>query len=153
MHNIQWTIQTFPELETDQLFDVLQLRVDIFVVEQQCVYPELDSYDRQKETRHLSGYDELGKLLAYARLLPAGLSFSEVSIGRFAVKKDSRGHGIGHQLLQTALKEIEQCWPGSAIKIAAQDYLQGFYEQYGFTRVSGVYLDEGVPHVEMLRKS
>ncbi len=153
MLNIQWEIQTFRELNTDELFDMLQLRVTVFIVEQHCAYPELDQYDRHAETRHLTGRDESARLIAYARLLPAGLSFSEVSIGRFVVHEDVRGQGIGHQLLCTALQEIEQCWPDSAIRIAAQDYLQGFYEQYGFARVSEGYLDEGVPHIEMLKKS
>ena len=151
MLHVQWEVSTFHQLAIDQLFDCLQLRVDVFVVEQQCAYPELDEYDRHAETQHLAGRDESGQLIAYARILPAGLSFPAVSLGRFVVKKEVRRQGIGRQLLQEALKEVEASWPGSIIKISAQDYLQKFYGQYGFVRVSDVYLEDGIPHVEMVK--
>jgi ElaA protein len=153
MNNIQWDIKTFQELELTQLFDLLKLRVDVFVVEQACAYPELDAHDRHLETRHLSGHDEVGKLMAYARLLPPGLRFPEVNLGRFVVKTELRKKGIGHQLLQEALKEISRCWPKISIRISAQDYLQAFYAQYGFLRVSEVYLEDGIPHVEMKKEA
>jgi ElaA protein len=149
----QWEVKTFQQLTVDQLFEVLQLRVDVFVVEQQCAYPELDHFDRHAETRHLSGRDECGQLMAYARILPPGLKFSEVSIGRFVVKGKARGKGVGHELFHTVLAVIQKCWPGNAIRISAQEYLQKFYAQHGFTRVSDVYLEDGIPHFEMLRKS
>jgi len=152
MNNIQWKMQTFQELTVEQLFDVLKLRMDVFVVEQHCAYPELEEYDRRPETRHLSGRNALGQLLAYARILPPGLRYSEVNLGRFVVRADSRKQGIGRQLLQTALQEISRCWPGQAIKISAQGYLQTFYEQYGFIRLTEVYLEDGIPHVEMLKE-
>ncbi|MDA0738023.1 MAG: GNAT family N-acetyltransferase [Nitrospirae bacterium] len=149
---MQWQVSTFQQLALDQLFDFLQLRVSVFVVEQQCAYPELDEYDRHIETKHLSGHDEAGQLMAYARICPPGLRFSEASVGRFVVKKEARRQGIGHQLLRVALNEIQSCWSEQSIRISAQDYLQKFYEQYGFVRVSDVYLEDGVPHVEMVRK-
>ncbi len=152
MHNLQWDVNSFQELSVSQFFEILQLRVDVFVVEQQCAYPELDEHDRHSETRHLAGRDESRQLVAYARILPAGLSFPEVSLGRFVVRKDARGQGIGHQLLSEALKEIQTSWPGSAIRISAQDYLQKFYEQYGFTPFSEMYLEDGIPHIEMVKK-
>ncbi len=152
MHNLRWDVKSFQELSVSQFFEVLQLRVDVFVVEQQCAYPELDEHDRHAETRHLAGRDESRQLIAYARILPAGLSFPEVSLGRFVVRKDARGQGIGHQLLSEALKEIQTSWPGSAIRISAQDYLQKFYEQYGFTPFSEMYLEDGIPHIEMVKK-
>jgi ElaA protein len=127
--------------------------VNVFVVEQKCLYPELDDFDRHGETRHLSGRDECGQLMAYARILPPGLNYCEVSIGRFVVKAAARGKGIGHELLRTALNVIRKCWPESAIRISAQEYLQGFYAQHGFTRVSATYLEDGIPHVEMLKES
>ena len=146
-----WQIKAFDDLTTCQLYELLQLRVDVFVVEQHCAYPELDTFDRHTETRHLLGYDESGSLMTYSRLLPAGLSFSEVSIGRFLVREYARGYGVGHQLLQKALLESQRLWPDKPIRIAAQDYLQRFYEQYGFLRTSEVFLDHGVPHIEMLK--
>ena len=153
MPNITWDIRVFDKLSIQLLFEVLQLRVNVFVVEQQCAYPELDEHDRHAETRHLSGHDESKQLIAYARILPPGLRFPEVNLGRFVVKKETRGQSIGHQLLREALKEIQTIWPGSAIRISAQDYLQKFYEQYGFEMVSDVYLEDGVPHIEMVKES
>lgn len=152
MNNIQWNIKTFQELRVEQLFEVLQLRVNVFVVEQQCAYPELDDYDRHPETRHLSGRNDVGELITYARLLPSGLRYAEVNLGRFVVKAEWRKQGIGHQLLQAALKEVSRCWPETPIRISAQDYLQAFYAQYGFIRVSDVYLEDGIPHVVMVKE-
>ncbi len=151
MNNIQWNIKTFQELRVEQLFEVLQLRVNVFVVEQQCAYPELDDYDRHPETRHLSGRNDVGELITYARLLPSGLRYAEVNLGRFVVKAEWRKKGIGHQLLQATLKEVSSCWPETPIRISAQDYLQAFYEQYGFVQKSEVYLEDGIPHIEMVK--
>jgi ElaA protein len=149
----RWEVKTFQQLTVEELFDVLKLRVDVFVVEQQCAYPELDEYDRQPETRHLSGLNEFGHVIAYARILPPGLRYPEANLGRFVVKADFRKQGIGHQLLRTALQEISGCWPKSSIRISAQEYLEAFYAQYGFHRVSEVYLEDGIPHVEMVKES
>ena len=152
MKQVHWVVDSFHDFTPDQLYNILQLRVDVFVVEQCCPYPELDDSDRHPETRHLAGHDQSGALIAYARLLPPGLRFPEPNIGRFVVKKDSRGQGVGHQLLREAVKEINKIWPGHPIKISAQDYLQRFYERYGFIRMSDVYLEDEIPHIEMLRK-
>ena len=153
MKTVQWDIQTFREFEVDQLYALLKLRVDVFVVEQACAYADLDEHDHHIETRHLIGRDEFGKLIAYARLLPPGLRYPEVNLGRVVVRADSRQKGIGHQLLQTGINESSRCWPQAPMKISAQDYLQRFYEQYGFVRVSDVYLEDGIPHVEMVKKA
>ncbi len=152
MDSIHWETQVFHELAVYQLFDVLQLRVDVFVVEQRCAYRELDEYDRHPEVRHLSGRNDGGELMAYARLLPPGLRYPEVNIGRYVVRADCRRQGIGHQLLKTALQEISGCWPETPIRISAQEYLQGFYAGYGFLRVSDMYLEDGIPHVEMVKE-
>ncbi|MEO6202294.1 MAG: GNAT family N-acetyltransferase [Nitrospirales bacterium] len=148
-----WEVKTFQQLTVDQLFEILQLRVDVFVVEQQCPYRELDEYDRHRETRHLSGCNEGGELIAYARILSPGLRYPEVNLGRFVVKAEFRKLGIGHKLLQTALQEISGCWSKTPIRISAQEYLQAFYAQYGFIRVSEMYLEDGIPHVEMVKES
>lgn len=152
MLNMKWDVNLFHELSVSQLFEVLQLRVDVFVVEQQCAYPELDEYDRHAETRHLSGSNAAGPLIAYARILPPGSRYPDVNLGRFVVRKEVRGQGVGHRLLREALQEIQKIWPGCAIRISAQDYLQKFYNQYGFVRVSDVYLEDGIPHVEMVKE-
>lgn len=151
MNDIQWKIKTFQELESEQFFDLLELRIDVFVVEQHCAYRELDEYDRHSETRHLSGRSEVGELIAYARIIPPKLRYPEVNLGRFVVKADFRRQGIGHQLLQIAIQEISGCWPKTPIRISAQEYLQSFYAHYGFLRVSNVYLEDGIPHVEMMK--
>lgn len=153
MAEIQWEVKTFQQLTVDELFEVLQLRVAVFVVEQRCPYPELDQFDRHAETRHVSGRDERGQLIAYARILPPGMNYPEVRIGRIAVKAEARGKGVGRELLRMALSVTQECWPGSAIRISAQEYLQGFYARYGFTRVSDGYLEDGIPHVEMVKES
>jgi ElaA protein len=153
MVSIQWEVKPFRQLSVDTLFELLQLRVDVFVVEQQCAYRELEEYDRHQETRHLAGRSEGGEFIAYARLIPPGLRYSETNLGRFVVRADSRKQGIGHQLLESALQESARCWPHTPIRISAQDYLQAFYAQYGFVRVSDVYLEDGIPHVEMVKKA
>lgn len=153
MYISQWEVKTFHQLTVDELFEVMQLRVEVFVVEQHCPYPELDEFDRQAEVRHLSGRDEYGRLMAYVRILPPALRYPEVSIGRFVVKAEARGKGFGHQLLRQALTIVQGYWPGGAVRISAQEYIQRFYAHYGFTRVSDVYLEDGIPHVEMMRCS
>ncbi|MGP0593903.1 GNAT family N-acetyltransferase [Nitrospira sp. T9] len=152
MNDIQWNIKTFQELESDQLYDLLKLRVEVFVAEQQCAYRELDEYDRHPEARHISGRNEGGELIAYARILPPGLRHPEVNLGRFVVKADFRKQGIGHQLLQTALQSIAACWPEIPIKMSAQSHLHRFYAQYGFLQVTDGYLEDGIPHVEMVKE-
>jgi len=151
MVNIQWTLTFFNDLTVQLLYDVLQLRVDVFVVEQHCAYRELDEYDRHPETQHLSGRNESGELIAYARILPPGLCHPEVNLGRFVVKADFRKQGIGHLLLQTAVQEISHRWPEMPIKMSAQTYLHRFYAQYGFIQVSHGYLEDGIPHVDMVK--
>ncbi|HBP87849.1 MAG TPA: GNAT family N-acetyltransferase [Nitrospiraceae bacterium] len=153
VNSVQWEVKTFQQLTVQQLYDVLRLRVDVFVVEQHCAYRELDGYDRHPEIRHLCGRNEGGELIAYARILPPGLCNPEVNLGRFVVKADFRKQGIGHKLLQTALQEIAGWWPERPIKIAAQTYLHRFYGQYGFIQVSDGYLEDGIPHVDMVKES
>ncbi|MEW6996573.1 GNAT family N-acetyltransferase [Colwelliaceae bacterium BS250] len=150
--NIQWHALTFKQLTTDQLYDALKLRVDVFVVEQTCYYPELDEKDRQSETIHLLGYDG-NKLVAYVRLLAANVSYPNcVSIGRVATAEDYRGKGVGHPLMHKALALCEQTWPSIDIKIGAQEHLEKYYNQHDFVRVSDMYLEDDIPHIDMLRK-
>ncbi len=150
---IQWQAKLFNQLTTDQLYDLLKLRVDVFVVEQTCYYPDLDDIDRDSETVHLLGYaDE--KLVAYLRLLAPGISYPGlVSIGRVATLQDYRGKGIGHPLMQKALELCEQHWPATNIKISAQEHLEKYYNQHQFNRVSDMYLEDNIPHIAMLRQA
>ncbi len=149
---IQWLSLPFNKLTTNQLFDLLKLRVDVFVVEQNCAYPELDEKDRHPDTQHLMGFVD-DKLVACARLLPAGLSYDSVSIGRIATSENYRGNGAGKILVEEAIKHCEQIWPQCTIEISAQEYLIRFYQKFGFEPTSEVYLEDGIPHLDMKRRS
>ena len=151
MKNLQWKCKQFQQLDNHQLYVLIKLRVDIFVVEQKCPYPELDDKDRHIDTRHLTAYDDSG-LIAYARLLPPGLSYPDVSVGRFAVEPSARNQGVGTLLMEKSLEEIDKIWPDSAIRISAQAHLGEFYEKFNFIKVSDSYLEDGIPHIEMLKQ-
>jgi len=151
MNDLQWECHRFQELDTQRLYQLLKLRVDVFVVEQQCPYPELDEKDHHSETRHLIAYKN-SKVFAYSRLLPPGLSYPEASIGRFVVAASTRRQGLGSLLLENSLQEITALWPGINVKISAQAHLKEFYENVGFKKVSDPYLEDGIPHIEMLKQ-
>lgn len=144
---MEWTIKTFQELTVDELYAILQLRTDVFVVEQECPYPEVDG--RDQECYHLCATEE-GALVAYARILPPGLSFEEAAIGRVIVAKSHRGKGLGYPLIEKAMAFIQEELGQSRIKISAQAHLEHFYKQCGFQTVSEVYLEDGIPHQDMV---
>ena len=148
---MKWQSFKFRQLTTDQLYELIKFRVDIFVVEQKCPYPELDNKDRHAETRHLADYGNSGVLIAYARILPPEVSYPDASIGRFAVTEPMRHQGIGSKLLERSLQEIEQHWPDTDVRISAQEHLGEFYEKFNFEKVSEVYLEDDIPHIEMLK--
>ncbi len=145
-----WNTTKFSQLTTEQLYEIMKFRVDIFVVEQKCAYPELDDKDQHEDTLHILGIDE-DKLVAYARLLPPNVSYPDASIGRFAVDSSMRHQGIGSQLLEQCIKLITEQWPTKNIRISAQAHLHIFYESVQFEKVSDSYLEDGIPHIEMLR--
>lgn len=145
---IDWQLIPFSQLTTTQLYQLLKLRVDVFVVEQTCPYPELDDKDHQPNVYHLLGYQH-GQLVACARLLPKGISYPSVSIGRVATSIDQRKGGLGHQLLKQALNGCQRLWPNESIEIGAQQHLHGFYQQHGFVQTSDMYLEDGIPHIDM----
>lgn len=145
---MQWQCLPFEQLTTHQLYDLLKLRVDVFVVEQNCPYPELDEHDRHPQTHHLLGFQD-GELVAYLRLLPPGVTYDNVSIGRVLTAQTARGTGAGHALLQQGLIHAERLWPQHTIDIGAQDHLQSYYLQYGFSPISEMYLEDGIPHIDM----
>lgn len=145
---IEWKLKRFEQLTNIELYQLLKLRVDVFVVEQNCPYPELDNKDQKPEVRHLLGYD--GKtLVAGARLLPKGTTFEQVSIGRVATLHSRRGEGLGHLLINTAIKECQQLWPNEEIRIGAQFHLQEYYARHGFITCSEEYLEDDIPHINM----
>lgn len=156
---IEYQAKRFNELSTAELYQALKLRVDVFVVEQTCYYPELDNRDIDGEVIHLLAFDTNGKrnalglqpLAAYLRILPPGLCYpGMVAIGRVATDMAYRGKGLGHPLMSEALRLCKQYWPDFSVKISAQEHLEAFYNKHGFTRVSNMYLEDGIPHVEML---
>ncbi|MBE4592863.1 GNAT family N-acetyltransferase [Vibrio navarrensis] len=147
---IQWHLVPFSQLSTTQLYQLLKLRVDVFVVEQNCPYPELDGNDILHGVHHLLGYKN-GELVACTRLLPAGTTYDSVSIGRVTTKHSARGGGLGHQLMQQSIMYCQQLWPNEAIEIGAQEHLKPFYQQHGFVVTSEMYLEDGIPHVDMKR--
>jgi ElaA protein len=144
-----WQNKAFNELTTNELYDILKLRVDIFVVEQTCYYPELDNADRHIDTRHLYLY-QANNIQAYLRILPKGLTYDDyVSIGRVAIAEEARGTGLGHQLIEQGIKICQQLYPKQAIKISAQQHLENLYQQHGFVTVSEMYLEDNIPHISM----
>lgn len=145
---MEWKTLTFDQLTTHQLFDLMKLRVDIFVVEQTCAYPELDEHDRHPKTRHLLAIKG-NELCAYARLLAPKQTYPSSSIGRVVIAPSHRGTGLGHQLITQSVREIKRVWPESEIEIGAQSHLAGFYRQHGFVPSSEEYLEDGIPHIDM----
>ncbi|ACA88774.1 GNAT family N-acetyltransferase [Shewanella woodyi] len=149
---MQWSVLTFKQLNLDELYEVLKLRVDIFIVEQNCPYPELDNKDRDPQTRHLIGRNTQGDIVAYARILAPGVSYPDSSIGRVVVSEQARGGGVAHTLMQEAISLAAQYWPENDIQLGGQEYLKDFYQKLGFDPVSEVYLEDGIPHLDMLYK-
>jgi ElaA protein len=152
-----WQVKPFDELSLNQLYDLLKLRVDVFVVEQTCYYPDLDSnkdqLDRNKETLHLLGYQG-EHIVAYLRILAKGQSYEDyISIGRVAIAAEARGSGLGHELMREALSLCEQFFPCENIKISAQEHLVDYYQQHGFKQVSAMYLEDDIPHVSMVKNT
>lgn len=147
MLNWQWC--RFADLGVDGVYDMLALRARIFVVEQTCVYLDVDGLDRQ--AWHLLGRDDGGALRAYLRVVDPGLKFPEPSIGRVTVDSSQRGTGLGHVLIAEGLRRCEQTWPGRGNHIGAQAHLKDFYGRHGYVVVGEVYLEDDIPHVDMRR--
>ncbi|MBO4107075.1 GNAT family N-acetyltransferase [Streptococcus suis] len=144
---MQWEIKAFDQLSLQELYTILTLRTNVFVVEQACPYPEVDGKD--PKSLHILGTDN-GELVAYLRILPAGLSYDVVSIGRVVIKPSHRGRGLGRPMMEKAIHYITNEWKESQIKIGAQAYLEKFYQSLGFKPVSEVYLEDDIPHLDMV---
>jgi ElaA protein len=137
-------------MSNDTLYEAMRLRSAIFVVEQNCVFHDMDGADPQCE--HLCGTDETGRLLAYVRLVPPGLKYPEPSIGRVISSELVRGTGLGRALMREAIAGCEWRYPGLAIVIGAQQRLERFYSDFGFVQVGEPYMEDGIPHIEMRRE-
>jgi ElaA protein len=149
--SLHWSLHPLTGLPPEWLYQALRLRVDVFVVEQGCAYPELDGKDLHPAARHLLGHDAANTLLAYCRLLPPGVSFDTPSIGRVVVAPAARRRGIADRLMHEALTHCAALWPAQPLMIAAQQHLLGFYRKHGFAVVSDMYIEDGIAHVDMRR--
>lgn len=145
---MEWRIIKFKEFDVNLLYEVLKLRVDVFVVEQNCAYPDLDTYDQQ--SLHLFCIEK-EEVIAYCRILPPGERYELCSIGRVVVKEKARGTGVARQLMVKAIEEAEDAWNIQTIKICAQSHLQEFYGSLGFVTMSDIFEEDGIPHVNMVR--
>jgi ElaA protein len=143
---IHWQIKSFNELTTIQLYQILQLRSEVFVVEQNCVYQDMDFKDQK--ALHVLGTDNY-KIIAYCRLFQPGDYFENASIGRVVVHPKYREKKLGHDLMKTAIAAIFEHFKETKITISAQLYLKKFYESHGFITTSEVYLEDDIPHIEM----
>ena len=144
---MQYTMKTFDELTNIELYEILKLREEVFILEQACIYPDIDGKD--EHAQHLMAFDH-GKLVACLRILDKGVTFEESSIGRVIVSKNHRRRGIAKEMMQQAIDFIGCKMKEARIKISAQAYTIPFYESVGFNVVSGEYMEDGILHVEMV---
>lgn len=141
-------VLSFEELNTQQLYDLLQLRSEVFVVEQDCVYQDIDGKDQK--ALHVLGYSN-NELVAYTRIFKPGDYFNEASIGRVIVKDSYRQHKYGYDIMNASIEAVINNYKTSEIRISAQTYLKSFYNNLGFVEVGEEYLEDGIPHINMLR--
>jgi len=148
---MRWTCLRFDELSVRQLYDVLALRSQVFVVEQNCVFLDIDGLDPL--TLHLLGTTDDGALKAYARLIPPGLKAPDALIGRVVTAPAARGGGTGRVLMAEAVAQCERLWPTHPITLHAQAHLERFYGSFGFVPIGEQYMEDGIPHQEMRKET
>jgi len=146
---ITWVLKSFDALTVDELYAVLQLRNAVFVVEQNCPYQDADNKDQL--SFHLMGWIK-NDLAAYTRIIPQGISYTQASIGRVVTSPAYRGHGLGRALMKESIEKTFSQFNCLEIKIGAQVYLEKFYTSLGFIQTSEQYLEDDIPHIEMLLK-
>ena len=146
---MQFILKAYKELTVDELYEALKLRCAIFVIEQNCNYQDMD--DKDQGSYHLLGYED-NKLVAYARILPKGLSYKEASIGRVVVDKNFRGKNAGKELMKRAIEDAMELFGTNEIVISAQCYLEKFYESFGFQSIGEDYIEDGIPHKIMVKE-
>ena len=147
---MNWTLKSFNELTVSEFHDFIQLRLDIFVVEQDCPYLDLDGKD--EIAYHLFAKTDQGQTVAYTRLFAPGDYYDEAAIGRVVVHKDFRKDGLGFELMSRSIKQIESLFKTKMIRIGAQQYLKKFYESLGFKSTGHDYMEDGIPHTYMIIK-
>lgn len=148
--NITWSLKSFEELSLQELYTILQLRIEVFIVEQNCPFQDADNKDQK--CHHLMGWQN-DRLAAYTRIVPPGISYEFPSIGRVVTSPVARKGGLGRLLMQQSIIETEKLYGSKSIRIGAQFYLKKFYESLGFIQSSDIYLEDGIEHIEMTRNS
>jgi ElaA protein len=143
---LDWQSKAFDRLTVNELYDVMRLRIAAFIVEQQCCYQDADGLDIS--CWHLLGRTS-AEIVGYLRVLRPGQRYAEASVGRLAVDKRYRGTGLGRQLAEEGLRLVNRLYPGQPLRVTAQQYLERFYESFGFVRVGEPFSEDGIPHVEM----
>ena len=146
---MNWTLKKFEALTPYELYAILRLRTEVFVVEQNCVFQDMDNKDQL--AYHLMGWEN-NKLIAYTRLIPPHLSYEEPSIGRVVTSASARGSGIGRKLMEKSIEEVIRLYGKTPIKLGAQLYLKKFYESLGFIQSGDIYDEDGIDHIEMIRQ-
>jgi ElaA protein len=149
---IQWNDLHHSQLTVPQLYALLKLRCEVFVVEQTCPYQDIDGDDLLGENRHILGWRD-GELVAYARILKSEEEFEPVVIGRVIISPAVRGEKLGYTLMEQTLASCQQNWPQKALYLGAQAHLQPFYAHFGFSPVTAVYDEDGIPHIGMAREA
>jgi ElaA protein len=144
-----WVWRSFPELTADELYDIFVLRQTVFVVEQNCAYLDADGWDRR--ARHLYARDAAGLMIAYLRLVEPGVKYAEPSIGRVITHPSVRRTGLGRELMAEGLRGAERHYPGAGVRIGAQSWAESFYRSLGFESTGHEYIEDDIPHVEMIR--
>ncbi len=148
MEKIDWSLKKFEDLSALELYEILRLRSEVFVVEQNCVFLDMD--DKDQFSQHLQGRID-GQLAAVVRILPPGLAYDEPSIGRVVSSPKFRRKGVGIELMKTAIEKTISLYGAVPIKIGAQLYLKNFYESFGFLQCSETYMEDNIPHIKMIR--
>lgn len=148
--SLRWEWKRFEDLSANEVYTILCVRQQVFVLEQECLYLDADGKDRK--CFHLMGFDE-DELVAYARIVDAWVSYDEVAMGRILTTSNARGTGAGIELMEVGLKQIRAHYGNVPIRISAQTYLLKFYEKFGFYSTGKEYLEDEIPHTEMLRNA
>lgn len=148
MEAVKWEIKPFKKLSLIEFHDVIALRIAVFIVEQNCPYQELDGKDFK--AIHVIGKDNKGKIIATARILPKGITYDEVAIGRVVTAQSIRHLKKGHKLMNVCMTYIKDNYPNENVKLSAQSHLVNYYGAHGFTETGKYYLEDDIPHSEML---
>ena len=150
---ITWQIKPFESLTVHELYDILKFRSDVFVVEQDCVYSDMDDLDTRPDTLHVFAY-EGDEFVGTCRLLAPTVAYDDYcAIGRVLINETKRNRQLAEQMMKAAIHQTTLSWPGVDCKISAQQHLEAFYQRLGFKTVSDMYLEDGIPHISMLRKT